>query len=56
MEQWLQHGTAGFVGGFASSLFAGCAGLYGVFPTIFVLYLNYLPSEALSLMLLVLSL
>ena len=26
----------------------GCAGLCGVFPTIFVLYLNDLPSEALS--------
>ena len=41
-------GTGGCGGRSASPTFPGYAGLCGVFPTIFVLYSNDLPSEALS--------
>ena len=41
-------GTHGRGGRSASPSFPGHAGLCGVFPTIFVLYSNDLPSEALS--------
>ena len=49
-------GTASCCGRFASPSFPGRSALRGVFPTIFVLYLNHLPSEALSLTSLILSL
>ena len=47
-------GTGGYGGrfgrdGWDPSEFGGCGGISGVFPTTFVLYLNDLPSEALSL-------
>ena len=41
-------GTADCGGRLRSSLFPGRSGFSGAFPTIFVLYLNDLPSEALS--------
>ena len=41
-------GIAGCTDGFASPRFSVCGGLSSVFPTIFILYLNDLPSEALS--------
>ena len=37
---WIPSGVYGGSG--------GCGGLFGAFPTIFVLYLNDLPSKALS--------
>ena len=40
--------SAGCGGRFACSRFSGQRGFFGVFTTSFVLYLNELPSEALS--------
>ena len=40
-------GSSGFCGGCGG--YSGLSGLCGVFPTIFVLYINHLPCEALSL-------
>ena len=43
-----KNGTGGCAGWSASSGFPGCGGLSGVFPIVFVLYPNDLPSEASS--------
>ena len=48
MTPTFRVGIAGCTGGFASPRFSVCGGLSSVFPTIFILYLNDLPSEALS--------
>ena len=42
-------GTDGCADWSTSPGFLGCGSVFGVFPSIFVLYLSYLPSEALSL-------
>ena len=57
MKQWLQQvGKAGCGDWFASPQFPGRVGLSVVFPTIFILYLNDLSSEVLSLILSIMSL
>ena len=43
-----KHGPGGCGGQMASPSLPGRAGLFGVFPTIFVLYSNDLPSKGLS--------
>ena len=43
-----KNGTGGCAGWSVSSGFPGCGGLSGVFPIVFVLYPNDLPSEASS--------
>ena len=52
----IKVGTAGCGGQLASLGFPDFAGLSGIFSTIVVLYLKHLPSEALLLILLILSL
>ena len=49
MTSTFKVGTFGCGDEFVSPGFLGRAGLFAVFPTIFVLYLNDLPSGALSL-------
>ena len=56
MTSTIKVGTAGCGGQLASFGFPDFAGLSGIFSTIVVLYLKHLPSEALLLILLILSL